>query len=139
MDSDGRNLQTVQSGPEIGSNYQKQTHSRETECTSRSTKSKGPDPSDRMVDPSISTRVSVVEVGETTHRPICNQIQPQTACIFKSSSRQNNSRSGHSGENIYSYAYPPPGLIRQVINMILKYPCKIILIAPFWPDQPWFL
>jgi hypothetical protein len=40
--------------------------------------------------------------------------------------------------NLYGYAYPPTGLIRKVINMILLYRCRIVLIAPFWPDQPWF-
>ena len=39
---------------------------------------------------------------------------------------------------LYAYAYPPTGLIRKVINMILRYPCKIVLIAPFWPDQAWY-
>ncbi len=40
--------------------------------------------------------------------------------------------------NLYGYAYPPTGLLRQVIKKIVAHRCTIILIAPHWPYQSWY-
>jgi hypothetical protein len=37
-----------------------------------------------------------------------------------------------------AYAFPPIPLIHRVLSKILKEECLVILIAPFWPRQPWF-
>ena len=39
---------------------------------------------------------------------------------------------------IHAYAFPPFHLIPAVINKIRLSQCKIVLIAPPWPDRPWF-
>ena len=39
---------------------------------------------------------------------------------------------------IHAYAFPPFHLIPAVINKILSSQCKIILIAPLWPDRQWY-
>ena len=39
---------------------------------------------------------------------------------------------------IHAYAFPPFHLIPAVINKVQSSQCKIILIAPLWPDRPWF-
>ena len=39
---------------------------------------------------------------------------------------------------IHAYAFPPFHLIQTVINKIRISQCKIVLIAPLWPDRPWF-
>ena len=39
---------------------------------------------------------------------------------------------------IHAYAFPPFHLIPAVINKIRLFQCKIVLIAPLWPDRPWF-
>ena len=39
---------------------------------------------------------------------------------------------------IHAYAFPPFHLIPAVINKVLSSQCKIVLIAPLWPDRPWF-
>ena len=39
---------------------------------------------------------------------------------------------------IQAYAFPPFHLIPAVINKIRLSQCKIVLIAPLWPDRPWF-
>ena len=39
---------------------------------------------------------------------------------------------------IHAYAFPPFHLIQTVINKIRMSQCKIELIAPLWPDRPWF-
>ena len=41
-------------------------------------------------------------------------------------------------KNLYLYAYPPTGLIGQVISKLKTEPCKMVLIAPYWPEKPWF-
>lgn len=40
--------------------------------------------------------------------------------------------------NLFLYAFPPVILIRQVLHRIRSHPCKVILIAPWWPTQGWF-
>ena len=39
---------------------------------------------------------------------------------------------------MFGYAFPPISLISRVLRKIEAELCKIILIAPFWPCQPWF-
>ena len=39
---------------------------------------------------------------------------------------------------IHAYVFPPFHLIPAVINKIWLSQCKIVLIAPLWPDRPWF-
>ena len=40
------------------------------------------------------------------------------------------------------YAFPPTNLVKEVVAKLQLYPrpwpFKIALIAPFWPNQPWF-
>ena len=40
--------------------------------------------------------------------------------------------------HIHAYAFPPFHLIPAVINKVRLSQCKIVLIAPLWPDRPWF-
>ena len=40
--------------------------------------------------------------------------------------------------HIHAYAFPPFHLISAVINKVRLSQCKIVLIAPLWPDRPWF-
>ena len=39
---------------------------------------------------------------------------------------------------IHAYAFPLFHLIQTVINKVRISQCKIVLIAPLWPDRPWF-
>ena len=42
-------------------------------------------------------------------------------------------------DNLWAYAFPPQSLITQVIaNISHASQCSMILIAPRWPQQPWF-
>lgn len=43
-----------------------------------------------------------------------------------------------SWEGMYAYAYPPISLIQRVIRKIAQESVTVVLIAPFWPRQPWF-
>ena len=36
------------------------------------------------------------------------------------------------------YAYPPPALLKEVLNKVQLEGADLVLIAPFWPAQAWF-
>ena len=37
-----------------------------------------------------------------------------------------------------AYAYPPTALLHRVIQKVRQSNCLIIVIAPGWPEMPWF-
>ena len=39
---------------------------------------------------------------------------------------------------LHAYAFPPAILIPSILAKIRQSRCRIVLIAPFWPQQPWF-
>ena len=39
---------------------------------------------------------------------------------------------------MFAYAFPPISILPTVIGKVERDECKILLIAPFWPRQPWF-
>ena len=42
-------------------------------------------------------------------------------------------------ENLDAYAFPPVAILGQVVTKLLDQGChRIILIAPGWPNMPWF-
>ena len=42
-------------------------------------------------------------------------------------------------ENLDAYAFPPAAILGKVVEKLQDTPCKrIILIAPGWPNMPWF-
>ena len=42
-------------------------------------------------------------------------------------------------ENLDPYAFPPAAILGKVVEKLQDYPCsRIILIAPGWPNMPWF-
>ena len=42
-------------------------------------------------------------------------------------------------ENLDAYAFPPAAILGKVVERLQDSPCKrIILIAPGWPNMPWF-
>ena len=42
-------------------------------------------------------------------------------------------------EDLDAYAFPPTALLGKVVEKLLDSPCKkLILIAPGWPNMPWF-
>ena len=40
--------------------------------------------------------------------------------------------------HLHAYAFPPFILIPAVLEKICQHQCRIVLIAPFWPQQQWF-
>ena len=43
-----------------------------------------------------------------------------------------------SWEGLVAYAYPPPALLPVVLEKARHHSCIIILVAPAWPNRPWF-
>ena len=42
-------------------------------------------------------------------------------------------------EDLDAYAFPPTAILDRVVEKLLDSPCKrLILIAPGWPNMPWF-
>ena len=41
-------------------------------------------------------------------------------------------------DRIHAYAFPPFALIPAIISKIRQHQCKIVLVAPFWPEATWF-
>ena len=42
-------------------------------------------------------------------------------------------------EDLDAYAFPPTAILGKVVEKLLGSPCKrIIMIAPGWPNMPWF-
>ena len=41
-------------------------------------------------------------------------------------------------DRIHAYAFPPFALILAIISKIRQHQCKIVLVAPFWPEASWF-
>ena len=42
-------------------------------------------------------------------------------------------------DDLDSYAFPPAAILGKVVEKLQDSPCKrIILIAPGWPNMPWF-
>ena len=40
--------------------------------------------------------------------------------------------------NLHAYSFPPTMLISPVLNKICQSQCRIVHIAPLWPQQTWF-
>ena len=40
--------------------------------------------------------------------------------------------------HIHAYAFPPFHLIPSVLNKIRQSQCRIVLVAPLWPNRSWF-
>ena len=44
-----------------------------------------------------------------------------------------------SWEDLDPYAFPPAAILGKVVEKLQDYPCnRIILVAPGWPNMPWF-
>jgi hypothetical protein len=43
-----------------------------------------------------------------------------------------------SWKGMFVYAFPPFRFLSQVLQKVSRESCKIILIAPAWPNQAWF-
>ena len=107
-------------------NPQGTSHPRPAERDSRQAIQTWPDHSNRVVTSSSSIPSCMRKVAPATSGPVCHQVQQQTASVCITGARP-------------PYAFPPAAILGKVVEKLQDYPCnRIILIAPGWPNMPWF-
>ena len=96
-----------------------------------------------MAPSASSVSDELQEDGQTSHRPVCQPIQRPTADLLLMESGSVSLPSNAmtmSWEGIGAYAFPPKALIpRILLRLTQTKKCKIILICPRWPRQPWLV
>ena len=89
-----------------------------------------------------SVQSDMLPVAPATGGPVC-QIQQQTTTVCVSPVPDPQAWAvdalSLSWENLDPYAFPPAAILGKVVEKLQDYPCnRIILIAPTWPNMPWF-
>ena len=121
---------------------QSPTHSRLAECGSRQAIKARPDHPDRVVSPTGGFSINMQQVAQAADRPICNEVQQQVAPVCVTGT-------GTLAwavdtlilpwEDLDACAFPPVAILGKVVEKLQDHPChRIILIAPGWPNMPWF-
>ena len=111
------------------------THPRPLKCDSRQAIQAGSNHPDRVVPTSRSFSSDMQPMALASDRPICHEVQPQVASVCLPSTGLPGCSSGCT----YAYAFPTTAILGRVVEKLLDSPCKrIILIAPGWPNMPWF-
>ena len=118
------------------------THPRPFKCDSRQAIQAGTNHPNRVVPPSGSFSTNMQPMAPPSNRSVCHEVQSQITSVCLSSTGLPGCSSGCT----YS-AMGGPGCIRlptdailgKVAEKLLDSPCKrLILIAPGWPNMPWF-
>ena len=120
------------------SNSQSPTHSRPTEHGSRQAIQATPDHPDRMVSPSIGFLINMQQVAPASNRSICHEAQQQVTSMspVPDPLASVEDKLSLPWEDLDAYAFPPAAILGEKLE---DCPCKrIILIAPGWPNMPWF-
>ena len=77
------------------------------------------------------------QVAPASNRPICHEV-----CLTSTGSPGHSSGCTHGSlpwEDLDAYAFPPAAILGKVVEKLQDSSCKrIILIAPGWPNMPWF-
>ena len=95
----------------------------------------------RVVLESGNSKQSFPDHGLSVNRPVRHTSEPQATilCVTHTGSEGAINRCLTMDWNrIHAYAFPPFHLIPAVINKIRLSQCRIVLIAPLWPNRPWF-
>ena len=119
-----------------------QTHPWSSECDCRQIVSSRPSHSDRMVTSPRGLRPPSSDLAPSPGGHVCNKVQLQTSPICVSSagpqclgSGRPNSLVGKPGH----VCFPPVSLLGKVVSKLSDHLYKrVILIAPGWPNMPWF-
>ena len=118
------------------SNSESPAHPRPSKRDSRQTIQTGPNHSNRMVPQS----------RDRWHRPQVdlfatrfNNKLPQFVSTLPVPQAWAVDALSLSWEGLDPYAFPPAAILGKVVEKLQDYPCnRIILIAPGWPNMPWF-
>ena len=123
-------------------NPQGTSHPRLGERDSRQAIQTWPDHSNRVVTSPRSVPSYMLPVAPASSGPVCHQIQQQTTSVCVTGTRSPGLGSGCTPpflRGLGPYAFPPAAILGKVVEKLQDYPCnRIILIAPGWPNMPWF-
>ena len=118
------------------------SHPRPAERDSRQAIQTWPDHSNRVVTSSRSVPSCMLPVAPATSGPVCHQVQQQTATVCVTGPRSPGMGSGCTQPLLGG---PGPiclstsSHLGKVVEKLQDYHCnRIILIAPGWPNMPWF-
>ena len=121
------------------------THSRPAECGSRQAILARPDHSNRVVSPPRGLPNNMQMVAPTPDRPICydkslfNNKMAQFVSPVPDPLAWAVDALSLPWEDLDPYAFPLVAILGKVVEKLQDHPCKkIILIAPGWPNMPWF-
>ena len=123
------------------SDPQSPPHSRPLKCGSGQAIQTRPDHSDRMVSPPRGFSSDLQQVAPSSDRPFCHQIQQQTTSVSPVPDPLATAVDALSlpWYDLDAYAFPPTAILSKVVEKLLDSPCNsLILIAPGWPNMPWF-
>ena len=123
-------------------NSQGTSHPRPAERDSRQAIRTWPDHSNGMVPSPRGVQSYMLPVAPATSGPVCHQIQhklPQFVPLVPDPQAWTVDALSLSWENLDPYAFPPAAILGKVVEKLQDYRCnRIILIAPGWPNMPWF-
>ena len=123
-------------------NSQSSSHRRPYKRDSRQAIQTGPDHSNRMSPQSRGLPSNMQPVAQAPSGPICHQVQQQAPTVVSQVPYPQAwavDALSLSWDGLDPYAFPPAAILGKVVEKMLDYPCsRIILIAPGWPNMPWF-
>ena len=100
-----------------------------------------PDHPNRVVSSSRGFPSNMQQVAPASNRPVCHKVQQQVASVSPVPDPLATAVDALSlpWEDLDAYAFPPAAILGKVVEKLQDSPCKrIILIAPGWPNMPWF-
>ena len=136
-----RSLENTQLVPGTRHSYQSSSHPRQIQHSCRPPLKTRQTYQDRMGSGSNSCEFSIPDAQLSKCGSVCDKIQPQTPIICLSSTRLQSTSDRcpvMDWNHLHAYAFPPFILIPAVLEKIRQHQCRIVLIAPFWPQQQWF-
>ena len=138
-----RSLENSQLVPGTRHSYQNSSHSRQIQHSCRPPIKTRQTYQDRIGSGSNSCELSIPDAQFPKCGPVCDTIQTPTPIICLSSTRLQSTSNRCPVHGLESSScgclssFPPFILIPAVLEKIRQHQCRIVLIAPFWPQQQW--
>ena len=110
-------------------------------CDSRLPIMKGQGHTNRMVPSPTDIQPNLQSLAQTNIRLVCNSSKSQTSNLCISCPRQKGLEIDALNicwEGLDGYVFCPVAILPQVIQKIITYPCRMMVLAPLWPGMPWF-
>ena len=124
------------------SNSQSMSHPRPAERDSRQAIQTWPDHLNRVVPSPRSIPSYMLSVAPALGGPVATRFNnklPQFVSPVPDPQAWAVDALSLSWEDLDPYAFPPAAILGKVVEKLQDYPCnRMILIAPGWPNMPWF-